>query len=230
MNEPPNIQSLEDVSLVIATYNEEESIKYVLDELQKFNLGEIIIVDGNSTDNTKAVVEAYGIKFISQNKKGWGSAVKEGIDLTTLPFVTYMDGDGSYNPKALLEMRSLIDSNDAVFCSRYKDGAKSPDDTPIRALGNRIFTIIVKILFGPKISDSLFFYPMFKKTILKNFDLDSDDFTLCLELPVKVHQTGLKYVEILSEERERYAGVTKVNALTDGFKILIGILSLRSKL
>ena len=47
---------------------------------------------------------------------------------------------------------------------------------------------------------------------------------------VKVHQTGLKYVEILSEERERYAGVTKVNALTDGFKILIGILSLRSKL
>ena len=230
MNEPTNIQSLKDVSIVIATYNEEESIKYVLDELQKFNLGEIIIVDGNSTDNTKAVAEAYAVKFISQNKKGWGSAVKEGIDLTTLPFVTYMDGDGSYNPKALLEMRSLIDSNDAVFCSRYKDGAKSPDDTPIRALGNRIFTIIVKILFGPKISDSLFFYPMFKKTILKNFELDSDDFTLCLELPVKVHQTGLKYVEILSEERERYAGVTKVNALTDGIKILIGILSLRSKL
>ena len=83
MNEPPNIQSLKDVSLVIATYNEEESIKYVLDELQKFNLGEIIIVDGNSTDNTKTVAEAYGIKFISQNKKGWGSAVKEGIDLTT---------------------------------------------------------------------------------------------------------------------------------------------------
>jgi len=64
MNEPPNIQSLKDVSLVIATYNEEESIKYVLDELQKFNLGEIIIVDGNSTDNTKAVAEAYGIKGI----------------------------------------------------------------------------------------------------------------------------------------------------------------------
>jgi hypothetical protein len=49
-------------------------------------------------------------------------------------------------------------------------------------------------------------------------------------MPVKVHQKGLKYVEILSEERERYAGVTKVNALTDGFKILIGILALRSKL
>ena len=49
-------------------------------------------------------------------------------------------------------------------------------------------------------------------------------------MPVKVHQKDLKYVEILSEERERYAGVTKVNALIDGFKILIGILALRSKL
>lgn len=141
-----------------------------------------------------------------------------------------MDGDGSYNPKALHEMRSLIDNYDAVFCSRYKDGAKSPDDTPIRALGNKIFTKLVKLLFGPKITDSLFFYPMFKKNILENLDLDSDDFTLCLELPVKVHANGLKYIEILSEERERYAGVTKVNALTDGFKILLGILSLWKKL
>ena len=230
MNEPINTVSLKDVSLVIATYNEEECIKYVLDELQKFDLGEIIIVDGNSTDNTKAIAKTYDVKFISQNKNGWGSAVKEGIELTTLPFVSYMDGDGSYNPKALLEMRNLMNSNDAVFCSRYKDGAKSPDDTPVRALGNKVFTLIVKALFGPKISDSLFFYPMFKKTILNDINLDSDDFTLCLEMPVKVHQKGLKYVEILSEERERYAGVTKVNALTDGFKILIGILALRSKL
>jgi len=222
--------SLKDVSLVIATYNEEECINYVLDELQQFDLGEIIIVDGNSTDNTKAIAETYEVKFTSQNKKGWGNAVREGIDLTTLPYVTYMDGDGSYNPKSLIEMRNLIDSNDAVFCSRYKGGAKSPDDTPIRALGNKIFTLIVKVLFGPKISDSLFFYPMFKKTILNDFNLDSDDFTLCLELPVKVHQKGLKYVEILSEERERYAGITKVNALKDGFKILLGILALRSNL
>ena len=71
---------------------------------------------------------------------------------------------------------------------------------------------------------------MFKKSILNHINLDSDDFTLCLEMPVKVHQKDLKYVEILSEERERYAGVTKVNALVDGFKILIGILALRSKL
>ncbi|MAV04369.1 MAG: hypothetical protein CMC31_01735 [Flavobacteriaceae bacterium] len=221
---------LHDVSLIIATYNEEESLGYVLDEIKDFNIGEIIIIDKSSTDNTKNIAENYDVKFITQTREGWGGAVKEAIELSSKEYITYMDGDGSYNPKALHEMRSLIDNYDAVFCSRYKDGAKSPDDTPIRALGNKIFTKLVKLLFGPKITDSLFFYPMFKKNILENLDLDSDDFTLCLELPVKVHQMRLKYVEILSEERERYAGVTKVNALTDGFKILLGILSLWKKL
>ena len=221
---------LHDVSLIIATYNEEESLGYVLDEIKDFNIGEIIIIDKSSTDNTKNIAENYDVKFITQTREGWGGAVKEAIELSSKEYITYMDGDGSYNPKALHEMRSLIDNYDAVFCSRYKDGAKSPDDTPIRALGNKIFTKLVKLLFGPKISDALFFYPMFKKTILNNINLDSSDFTLCLELPVKVHANGLKYIEILSEERERYAGVTKVNAFFDGLQILYGIVDLKRKI
>ena len=38
-----------DVSLIIATYNEEESLGYVLNEIKDFNIGEIIIIDKNST-------------------------------------------------------------------------------------------------------------------------------------------------------------------------------------
>ena len=138
-----------------------------------------------------------------------------------------MDGDGSYNPEALHEMKSIIKDLDAVFCSRYKGGAKSPDDTFIRALGNKFFTGLVRFRFGCNITDSLFFYPMFKRDILNFIDLQSDDFTLCLELPVQVHQRKLRYTEILSEERERYAGKTKVNALIDGLKILKGIFSIK---
>ena len=41
--------------------------------------------------------------------------------------------------KLYKKMKSLIKDLDAVFCSRYKDGAKSPDDTFIRALGKQVF-------------------------------------------------------------------------------------------
>ena len=112
---------LNDVSLIIATYNEEESIGYVLDEIKDLNIGEIIIIDKSSTDNTKNIVESYDVKFITQTKDGWGGAVKEAISQSSKDYITYMDGDGSYNPKALHEMKSLIKDFDAVFCSRYKD-------------------------------------------------------------------------------------------------------------
>ena len=54
-----------------------------------------------------------------------------------------MDGDGSYNPKALYEMKSLIKDLDAVFCSRYKDGAQAQMILSF-ALGNK-FSQISKI-------------------------------------------------------------------------------------
>ena len=216
-----------DVSLIIATYNEEESLGYVLNEIKDFNIGEIIIIDKNSTDNTKNIAEKYSVKFITQSREGWGGAVKEAIELSSKEYITYMDGDGSYNPKALYEMKNLIKDLDAVFCSRYKDGAKSPDDTLIRAFGNKLFTLLVQILFKCEISDALFFYPLFRKDILESLNLSSKDFTLCLELPAVVHANNFKYTEILSLERERYAGVTKVNAFIDGFKILVGMFKLK---
>tara|TARA_B100000900_G_scaffold412983_1_gene435910 strand:+ start:3486 stop:4166 length:681 start_codon:yes stop_codon:yes gene_type:complete len=218
---------LNDVSLIIATYNEEESLGYVLDEIKDLNIGETIVIDKSSTDNTKDIAENYDVKFITQTREGWGGAVKEAIELSSKEYITYMDGDGSYNPKALQEMKSLLNDQDAVFCSRYKDGAKSPDDTFIRAIGNKFFTGLVRYRFGCNITDSLFFYPMFRREILNSIELQSNDFTLCLELPVQVHQKKLRYTEILSEERERYAGKTKVNALIDGLKILRGIFSIK---
>ena len=87
---------LNDVSLIIATYNEEESIGYVLDEIKDLNIGEIIIIDKSSTDNTKNIVESYDVKFITQTKDGWGGAVKEAISQSSKEYITYMDGDGSY--------------------------------------------------------------------------------------------------------------------------------------
>ena len=54
---------LGDTSLIIATYNEEESLSFVLEEIQNYNFGEIIIVDGNSTDQTERIANKYNTKF-----------------------------------------------------------------------------------------------------------------------------------------------------------------------
>ena len=76
-----------DVSLIIATYNEEESLGYVLNEIKDFNIGEIIIIDKNSTDDTKNIAEKYSVKFITQSREGWGGAVKEAIELSSKEYI-----------------------------------------------------------------------------------------------------------------------------------------------
>ena len=45
----PLMDSLKDVSLIIATFNEEDSIGFVLDEIVDYDFHEVIIVDGEST-------------------------------------------------------------------------------------------------------------------------------------------------------------------------------------
>ena len=137
-----------------------------------------------------------------------------------------MDGDGSYNPKALLEMRNLIETNDAVFCSRYKDGAKSPDDTPIRAIGNKIFTLLGNIFFKLDISDILYTYILGKSESFKNLNLSYKDFRICVEIPIKAKKKKFNYNSIPSYERKRIGGKKKVNAIKDGLLILFAMVRL----
>ena len=62
--------------------------------------------------------------FLHNPKEGWGNAVREAINEASCEHIAYMDGDGSYNPNAIIEMKSLIGDFDIVFSSRYKGGAK----------------------------------------------------------------------------------------------------------
>jgi hypothetical protein len=60
----------------------------------------------------------------------------------------------------------------------------------------------------------------------KKLNMASADFRFCVELPIKMHLSNMSYISIPSMEKERIAGKKKVNALKDGFLILVEILKL----
>ena len=64
----PLMDSLKDVSLIIATFNEEDSIGFVLDEIVDYDFHEVIIVDGESKDKTIDIASKYKTKIITQKK------------------------------------------------------------------------------------------------------------------------------------------------------------------
>ena len=97
----------------------------------------------------------------------------------------------------------------------------SDDDTFLTTVGNFIFSMIGKIFFSLRLSDILYTFLLGKTYAFKNLDLKSDDFCLCVEMPIKARRLGMNFIDTPSYERKRIAGKKKVNEFRDGFKILI---------
>ena len=115
---------------------------------------------------------------------------------------------------------------DLLFGSRYSKDGSSEDDTITTYIGNKIFTLLGKIFFSLPISDILYTYVMGKTDSFKKLNIKNNDFRFCVELPIKIQKNKMKYISIPSHEKKRIAGIKKVNAIKDGFLILIEMISL----
>ena len=91
---------------------------------------------------------------------------------------------------------------------------------------NNFIFIRSKIFFNLNITDILYTYVIGKTTKVEKLNLISKDFKFCIELPIKAHRLGLNLANSKSHERSRIGGKKKVNAMRDGFKILLGMIKL----
>ena len=217
---------MKDVTLVIPAKFESESLPKVLNELKKISV-KIIIVMPKDDILTFNSIKKYKYKIVFQKKNGYGSAISQGIHSVKTKYFCIFNADGAFNPKYLKKMLTKINlGNHFVFNTRYVKNAGSDDDTILTYIGNQIFTILCNILFKLNISDVLFTYVMGSTKIFKLLKVKSNDFSFCVELPIKAKFMNYKMITLPSRERPRIAGKKKVKEFRDGFLILISILRL----
>ena len=215
------------LTLVIPTKNEKESLPAVLDELKKYDLKKLIVLEPSDKETISAIKE-YDCQLIYQSNKGYGDAIKLGIKNVKTEYFSIFNADGSFNPIELENMLELIESNqaDIVFASRYEKDCGSQDDTIITYIGNFIFTKLGNVFFKLNVTDILYTYVLAKTDCIKNLDLKKNDFRLCVELPIKAKRAGINIKTSKSYERQRISGKKKVNAIRDGFYILLEMIRL----
>ena len=215
------------LTLIIPAKKEKESLPYVLKEIEHLDCKKNVILEENDTETIESI-KNYNCQIIYQNGKGYGNALIQGIKNCKTELFAIFNADGSFNPKELDLMIKLIEKEklDFIFGSRYQDNASSEDDTIVTLVGNYFFSYLGKILFKLNITDILYTFVVGRSDKFKELGIISNDFTFCVELPIKIKKFNFKMKSIPSYERKRISGKKKVNALVDGFKILIKMLRL----
>lgn len=212
---------MKDLTLVIPAKNESDSLPKVLDEVKNLDCKIIIVLEPSDNETINSIKD-FNCEVIYQSGKGYGNALIEGINNSKTDYLCIFNADGSFNPKYLNEMLKLCKNNlDFVFASRYMKNGGSDDDTFLTKIGNFVFSMIGKIFFSLNLSDILYTFLLGKTSSFKKLDLKSNDFCLCVEMPIKAKRLDMNFIDTPSYERKRIAGEKKVNEFRDGFKILV---------
>jgi glycosyltransferase involved in cell wall biosynthesis len=230
------------VSVIVPALNEERNLSYVAAQMPA-NVDEIVFVDGGSKDNTVAVARELwpdGI-HLRQTRKGKGNALSCGFAAATGDIIVMIDADGSTDPAEIPQfVGALIAGADFAKGSRFIQGGGSADITKIRRLGNWGLNFLVNILFGTKYTDLCYGYNAFWSRCLGSIDLPDvnaedaqwgDGFEIETLINVRVAADGMSIAEVCSYESHRIHGVSNLNAVTDGLRILrtIGYEFVRAK-
>ncbi|MBZ4322404.1 glycosyltransferase family 2 protein [Streptomyces huiliensis] len=214
------------VSVVIPAMNEAENLPYVFKTLPSW-IHEVVLVDGNSTDDTVKVARELwpGVKVVEQQGKGKGDALITGFAACSGEIIVMVDADGSADGNEIVSyVSALVGGADFAKGSRFANGGGTDDMTPIRKLGNRVLCSIVNHKFGARYTDLCYGYNAFWKRVLDDIALDCAGFEVETLMNIRVVKAGLRVQEIPSHEFVRIHGASNLRAVRDGLRVLKVIL------
>jgi glycosyltransferase involved in cell wall biosynthesis len=219
------------VTVVIPALNEEKNLPLVAARIPA-DVDEIVFVDGRSVDNTAVLAKELwpdGV-HICQTRKGKGNALACGFEAASGDIIVMIDADGSTDPMEIPRfVGALVSGADFAKGSRFIQGGGSDDITRFRRLGNWGLNATVNALFSTRYTDLCYGYNAFWRRHLSVMKLPAtnqeaaqwgDGFEIETLINVRVAASRLSIAEVCSYESCRVYGVSNLNAVRDGTRVL----------
>lgn len=219
------------VSVVIPALNEARNLPLVAGRMPA-GIDEIIFVNGDSQDNTAEVARRLwpNAVHIQQTRKGKGNALACGFAAASGDIIVMIDADGSTDPAEIPRfVDALVSGAHFAKGSRFMRGGGSTDITRFRRLGNKRLNNLVNLLFTTNYTDLCYGFNGFWRQCLDIMCLPDvsaqrpqwgDGFEIETLMSVRLAASHAKVVEVASYEFKRIYGVSNLNAVADGLRVL----------
>lgn len=220
--------------ILIPAYNEEKNIGLVIDEI-KSNIPEstILVIDDCSNDKTADLAKENGALIIrlpfnlgigGAMQTGYKFAMEKGYDIAI-----QVDGDGQHDPSQIkfLMQPILNEKVNLVIGSRYLEKQKVYRAPFLRRIGSYVFSLVVYLLVGKKISDTTSGFRACDRGVIKfyasNYPQDYPE----VEAITLLSKKGFSVVEVPVQMRPRKEGgssITPIRSLYYMVKVFLALL------
>jgi glycosyltransferase involved in cell wall biosynthesis len=181
--------------------------------------GQIIVVDNGSTDGSAAAAAAVGATVVSEPRRGYGMAIRRGLQTARGDVIILADADSSYDLRQLGELvHQLVQGADIVV------GTRSSDRLEVGAmpwLHHRVgipgLNLLLAMATGRWFRDSQSGFRAFKRERLIHLGCTSAGMEYASEMLLLAHRAGLRIDEVPVRYRRR-TGASKLRPIGDGLR------------
>ena len=213
-------------------YNEESTLEQIVARvLAQSEVGQLIIVDDASTDNTPQILlqvsENPKVEIITHSTNmGKGAAIKSASQNVTFPYVLIQDADLEYDPSQYTKILAPLLSGhaDVVYGSRFQTGEVRRVLYFWHFLGNQFLTLLSNAFTNLNLSDMETCFKAMKSTHFQNLELREKRFGVEPEMTAKLAAMKLRFFEVsISYFGRTYEEGKKIHA-KDGFRAIFCIV------
>ncbi len=234
------------LSVVMAAYNEAGTIQGAIERILTKKINgieiELIVVESNSTDGTRDIVQEYSKKdrvtvILQDRPQGKGNAIRQGLQHITGDYVLIQDADDEYDIEDYDALLNPLINNETAFVLGARHGGNAwkmrqfKDQrlaSHLLNFGHWFFATLVNLVYGLRLKDPFTMYKVFRADCLRGLTFECNRFDFDYELLIKLVRKGYRPIEIPVNYHSRsFKEGKKVNVLRDPLTWLRAIFKFR---
>ena len=212
--------------VIVPAKNEARNLAVLIERYRRAQLPyELVIVDGRSTDDTREVAAARGLRVLTDDGKGKGAGIRYAIAELDAEIFVFMDADNSHDCEDIAALvQPILDGRaDHVSGSRVLGGSDEmfgDFNNFLRAVGNYVIATGISMRFKQRISDAENGFRAIRADVARALRLRENLHTIEQEMLIKTLRKGYRLVEVPTHEYARMHGSSSIRLRRVGWRFV----------